>query len=158
MKIKFAVTCALIVLFLASPPICAGLGVSGGIIEKNVDPGETFVHDMTISSDHVGPPMEIVVDVLGLSQSLDGENMELNEEEDTGPYPSCAFMKVIPSNFHLEPGEIENIIVEGKIPKDAKPGGRYAMIDIHSLPVGDGTVGIVVAIEVQVRLAISGRY
>jgi hypothetical protein len=156
MKIKFAISCAMIALFLLSPLICAGLGVSGAIIEKDVKPGETFVHDMTVCSDHSGPPMDIAVDVMGLNQSLEGDNMELDENEDIGPYSACAFMKVNPSKFHLEPGEIQSVIVEGKIPEDAKPGGRYAMINIHSLPVGNGTVGIVVAIEVPVRLVISG--
>lgn len=156
MKIKAIFTYALIFLFLASTIASAGLGVAGAIIERNIDPGETFVHEMTVSSDHASPPMDLMVDILGLNQSLDGENMELMKEEGTGPYSARAFLKATPESFHLEPGESRKVLVEGSIPADARPGGRYAMINVHSLPIGNGTVGIIVAVEVPVRLTVSG--
>lgn len=156
MKTKVIITCVLIFLFLASAIASAGLGVSGAIIERNVDPGETFVHEMTVSSDSASPPMDLVVDILGLNQSIDGENTELTKEEDTGPYSARALLRATPESFHLEPGESQNVLVEGKIPADASPGGRYAMINVHSLPIGNGTIGIVVAVEVPVRLIVSG--
>lgn len=156
MRIKLKIACALILLFLVSPLASAGLGVSGAIIERTVDPGETFTHEMSISSDSASPPMDLTVDILGMNQTIDGENIELKDDEDVAPYSARAFLKATPTSFHLEPGESQKVIVEGKIPNNSRPGGRYALIDIHSLPIGNGTVGIIVAVEVPVRLTISG--
>ncbi len=146
----------LIFLFLALPIASAGLGVSGAIVDRKVDPGDTFVHDMTVSSDSDSPPMDIVVEILGLNQSIEGENMELKKEENTGPYSAHAFLTASPERFYLAPGESRNVLVEGTIPANATPGGRYALVNIHSLPIGNGTIGIVVAIDIPVRLTIQG--
>ncbi len=157
MRIQLIAAFVLTFLFLTSPLASAGLGVAGAIIEKEVDPGGSFTHDITVSSDSTDVPMDMVIDILGLNQSLDGENMELNGDEDIGPYSARAFLKVSPSAFHLEPGKSQKVLVEGAIPADTKPGGRYALINIHSLPIGNGTIGIVVAVDVPVRLTVSGQ-
>lgn len=156
MKIGSKIAYAMIFLALVSPFASAGLGVSGAIIERKVDPGDAFAHEMIISSDFASPPMDLAVDIMGINQTPDGESVELAESEDAGPFSARTFLKVNPSAFHLEPGQSQNVIVEAKIPQDARPGGRYALINIHSRPIGNGTVGIVVAIEVPVRLTISG--
>ncbi len=156
MRIKSKIAYALIFLFLISPLASAGLGVSGAIIERMVDPGETFAHEMTISSDSASPPMDLTVDILGMNQTIDGENIELKDAEDLSPYSARAFLKATPASFHLEPGESQKVTIEGKIPFNSHPGGRYALINIHSLPIGNRTVGIIVAVEVPVRLTISG--
>lgn len=156
MKIGSKTTIALIFIVLLSPLASAGLGVAGAIIEKNVDPGEAFAHEMTVSSDISSPPMDMMVDIMGMNQTIEGESIELNESEDTGPSSARNFLKANPTRFHLEPGQSQGVIVEGKIPPDASPGGRYALLNIHSHPIGNGTVGIIVAVEVPVRLTISG--
>lgn len=145
-----------LLLFPVLPTATAGLGAAGAIIERNVNPGESFAHEVTVSADNTGDPMDIVVDILGLNQSLEGENIELSENEDSSPYSARTFLKASPSKFHLEPGKSQEVLVEGTIPSNAAPGGRYAMINIHSLPIGNGTIGIVVAIDIPVRLTIPG--
>ncbi len=156
MRVQSKIAYSLIFLFLALPLASAGLGVSGAIIERNADPGETFDHEMTVSSDITSPPMDLTVDILGMNQTIDGDNMDLKEGEDSGPYSARTFLKATPASFHLEPGESQKVTIEGKIPYNARPGGRYALVNIHSLPIGNGTVGIIVAVEVPVRLTISG--
>lgn len=161
MRIESKIVCTLIaytfvLLFLVSSTASAGLGVSGAIIERKVDPGETFTHEMTISSDTASPPMDLAVDILGMNQTSDGEYTELNDSDDIGPYSARTFLKASPESFHLDPGESQKVAIEGKIPFDSHPGGRYALVNIHSLPIGKGTVGIIVAVEVPVRLTITG--
>lgn len=155
-EIALEITYTLVFLILVSSVASAGLGVSGAIIERKVDPGGAFAHEMTVSSDIASPPMDLAVDIMGMNQTIDGESIELNESEDASPFSACQFLNANPSSFHLEPGQSQNVIVEGKIPPDAPPGGRYALINIHSHPIGSGTVGIIVAVEVPVRLTISG--
>ncbi|MFB3766023.1 MAG: hypothetical protein ACE14P_12360 [Methanotrichaceae archaeon] len=156
MRIKSKIMYTLIFLLLGSQLGSSGLGVSGAILERKVDPGEIFSHEMIVSSDSSTPPMDLTIDILGINQTVDGENVELKEGEDIGPYSARTFLKAIPEIFHLEPGESQKVTVEGRIPYDARPGGRYALINIHSLPIGNETIGIIVAVEVPVRLTISG--
>lgn len=156
MRVQSKIAYIFVFLFLVSPLASAGLGVSGAILERTVDPGETFTHEMTISSDSTSPPMDLTVDILGMNQTIDGDNIELKADDDLGPYSARPILKATPGNFHLEPGESQKVVVEGKIPNDSRPGGRYALINVHSLPIGNGTVGIIVALEVPVRLTISG--
>lgn len=156
MRIKSRIAYALIFLFLVSHLATAGLGVAGALIERKVDPGEKFAQDMTVSSDSTSPPMDLSVDILGMNQTIDGENIELKESEDVGQYSARAFLKATPAYFHLEPGESQKVTVDSVIPENSRAEGRYALINIHSLPIGKGTVGIIVAVEVPVRLTISG--
>lgn len=145
-----------LLLFPALPTATAGLGVAGAIIERDIAPGESFTHEVTVSADNTGDPIDIVVDILGLNQSLEGENIELSADEDSNPYSARTFLEASPSKFHLEPGKSQKVPVKGTVPLSATPGGRYALINIHSLPIGNGTIGIVVAIDIPVRLTIRG--
>jgi len=102
------------------------------------------------------PAMDIVVDVTGFGQSLDGSPQELEASQDTSPYSARSFITLDKTSFHLEPGDSQKVVATIKVPEDVDAGGRYALIYICSQPVGEGQVGIVSAIDVPIALTIEG--
>jgi hypothetical protein len=148
--------CMFCVCFFAVSPASAGLGLSGSRLEKTVDPGQHIVHEMIVSTDEADPPFDIEVEVLGYVQGLDGSNDGVEPELDASPYSARSFFKVTPSEFHLEPGEYQKVILEGDIPDDVGDGGIYAFVDFNTLPFGEGQIGVVLSVGVPVRLTIAG--
>lgn len=146
-----------LVFILAVLPASAGLQVSGATFEAEVAPGQPFENQINVSNyDSVGP-MDVIVDVLGYGQSQkDGVIEDLKKELDTSPYTAREFVKVSPEEFHLEPGESQKVIVSGTMPSDVGDGGRYAVLYIHTLPMGNGSIGIALAGDVPVRLTVEG--
>ncbi len=157
-KILFAELAFFLLLFV---PISSGLGVEGVIFEAEAAPGQHVDHEITVSLRDNEAPMDLQVDIQDWGQTLEGSNQEL-EEGDVASYSAKGFLKASPSSFHLEPGESRKVLVEGDIPEDVGPGGRYALISVHSLPLvgadegSEGNVGVAVAINALVRLTISG--
>jgi hypothetical protein len=151
-----SISIAIIVLLLVAGLASAGLAVGGAILEKDIAPGEHLTHVIQVSTRASDLPMDIKVEVMGYGQSLDGTNIELNSSQDNGPYSAKSFLKVSLESFHLEPGEVKQVTLEGDIPSDAKSGGRYALVNIHSLRMGNGTIGVILAVDVPIRLTING--
>ncbi len=157
-KILFAELAFFLLLFV---PISFGLGVEGVIFEAEAAPGQHVDHEITVSLRDNEAPMDLQVDIQDWGQTLEGSNQEL-EEGAVAIYSAKGFLKASPSSFHLEPGESQKVLVEGDIPEDVGPGGRYALISVHSLPTvgedegSEGSVGVAVAINALVRLTISG--
>jgi hypothetical protein len=149
------------ILLLALAPISSGLGVEGVIFDVEAAPGQHVSHEITASLRENEGPMDLQVDVLDWGQSLDGSNHEL-EMGMVACRSAKDFLRASPDRIHLEPGESQKILVEGDVPADVGPGGRYALISVHSLASGDeaegsdGTVGVAVAINALVRLTVSG--
>lgn len=146
----------LVIFFTAADVASAGLRVAGAIVEKGVAPGDHFTQVINVSIRTTDEPMDLLADVIGYSQSINGDNLELNASQDTSPYSARSFLRVLPESFHLAPGESKDVTLEGDIPNDASPGGRYAIVKIQSIPKTNSTVGISVAIDVPVRLTITG--
>jgi len=111
---------------------------------------------MNISTNPGDPPMDLVVDVLGLGQSLQQSNTGLLPEKDTSPYSARTFITVSPQKFHLEPGASQEVKATIAVPQDAGMGGRYAMITIHNAPTGSGSTLIVTAISVPMVITLTG--
>ena len=147
---------ALGLLLLANDFASAGLAVGNAILEKEIAPGGNISHLMTVSTRESDPSMDIKVDVMGYGQSLDGTNIGLNASRDTGTYTARPFLKASPDSFHLDPGKSQKVMLKGDIPSDVGSGGRYALINIHSLPMGNKSVDVVLAVEVPIRLTING--
>lgn len=155
MKIKAVMLISISILFAANPAL-AGLTVSGSYFDAEVAPGQHIEHNMNISTDPGDRAIDLQVDVLGFGRNLQGQNVELKPEEDLGPYTARPFLKVSPRNFTLSPGAYQKVLLEGDVPSDVGEGGRFALVYIHSNATGSGNVGVVVAIEVPVRLTIAG--
>lgn len=142
-------------ILLAIGTASASLDVSGAIFEATVSPGQHINHTMIVNTEASDQPMDFVVEVMGFGRSLDGATAEIKSDQDTSPYSARPFLRVSPSSFHLEPAGIKEIVLEGVVPSDVGEGGRYALVNIRSLPMGKGTVGVAVAVDVPVRLTIA---
>ena len=142
-------------LILTGAPALAGLRVSGARLLADVAPGETITHTMIISIGESDAATDILVDVTGFGQSLDGSPQELDAAEDTSPYSARTFITLDKTSFHLDPGDSQVVTATIKVPEDVGAGGRYALIYIRTQPVGEGQVGIVSAIDVPILLTIS---
>ena len=143
---------------LAAAPVSAnpGLRVSGAILVTDVSPGDMFTHKMIVGTKDEDQPMDILVDVGAVRQSLDGGYQLLQASEDTGTYSARQFITLDKSSFHLEPGDSQDVIASIHIPEDVGAGGRYAVINVHSQPTGQGQIGIVSAINIPIYLTIKG--
>jgi hypothetical protein len=141
---------------LSATPVSAnpGLRVSGAILVADVSPGDMLTHKMTVGTKDEDQPMDILVDVGAVRQSLDGGYQLLQASEDTGPYSARQFITLDKSSFHLEPGDSQDVIATIYIPEDVGAGGRYAVINIHNQPTGQGQIGIVTAIYVLIYLTV----
>lgn len=145
----------LVSILLAIGTASAGLGISGAIFEANVAPGQHIIHEMLVNIDATDQPMDFLVNVMGFGRTLDGASAEISSELDSSPYTARPFLNVYPSSFHLEPGSSKDVVLEGTIPLDVGEGGRYALVNIRSLPIGNGNIGMAVAIDIPVRLTIA---
>ncbi|HOO52742.1 MAG TPA: hypothetical protein PLX30_00735 [Methanothrix sp.] len=134
----------------------AGFGVSGAILKAEVLPGEEIRHQMVVMIADDGSPLELVAEVVGFGQTLDGEPVRLESEDDTSPHSARDFLRVSPERFKVKTGSSESLLLNGEIPRDGWAGGRYALIEIRSLPPGYGPFGIAFAIYVPIFLTISG--
>lgn len=152
MLISLAVGVCLLTVGLGS----AGLGVSGAKVVEDISPGGSISHVMKVQTRATDQPMDLLVDIFGYGQKPDGSIITLNASEDTSPYSARTFLNVSPSRFHLNPGDSQEVKLEGNIRKDVGAGGRYALVKIHSLPVGNGTITVSAGIIVPVMLTISG--
>lgn len=149
-----------IILLLILAQASSGLGVEGVIFEAEAAPGQHISHEITVSLRENEDPMDLQVEILDWGQSPYGSNQEL-EADAIACYSAKDFMRASPNSIHLGPGDSQKILVEGDVPEDVEPGGRYALVSIHSMPpdAGDegteGMVGVAVAINALVRLTIS---
>jgi len=134
----------------------AGFGVSGAILKAEALPGEEIRHQMVVTVAEEGSPLELAAEVVGFGQALDGGPFRLEPEDDAGPHSAREFLRASPERFHIEPGSSEGLLLEGEIPSDVGAGGRYALVEIRTLPVGDGPLGIAFAVYVPIYLTISG--
>lgn len=154
-RIAYALSIALLVL-LAAEPASAGFGVSGAILRAEVLPGESISHAMTVRIAENETPLDFVAEVAGFGQTLSGGYLLLGPETDTSPYSARDFLRVSRESFSIEPGSSVELLLEGEIPPDVGAGGRYVLVEIRSLPAGDGPAGVAFAIDVPVFLTING--
>jgi hypothetical protein len=138
-------------------PANAGLTVSGGKYLGEIAPGTTYIHTITIKTDTTDTPIDVMVDLMGFGQGADLSYLEIPPAEDTGQYSARSFISIDPFSFTLKPGEAKMVKVKMAVPSDIGAGGRYAMINIHTNPVGTGTVSIASAFGVPVMVTIKGQ-
>jgi hypothetical protein len=147
---------SLLTLFAFSTPTAlGGLGVTGAIIEMAVNPGEHISQNILVHTGPTDAPVEIIAAVMGYGQSPSGGSTELSPGNDKSPYTARNFLNATPATFHLDPGQEKAVTLEGDIPQDVGAGGRYAIVNLHTKPTGNGTVGISLAINIPVRLTIA---
>ena len=144
------------IVFASAASAAPGLSVEGALVNIAISPGQTYIHEMTITNS-AGNSLDISVEARGFGQTTDGSNIELTSEADSSPYSARQYITQIDNtSFHLEPGGSAVINATIQVPLDISSGTRYAIIYIHSLPTGEGNVGYIVAADVPVILTTPG--
>ncbi|MDD1730902.1 MAG: hypothetical protein CG440_511 [Methanosaeta sp. NSM2] len=155
-NMRLALAIAPVLLFLC--PLSGGVHVTGVILNASVDPGDSILHEITIKADESDPATDYRADVLGFGIRPDGANWEIDPDLDTSPYSAVPFLKVSPKNFSLQPEATQKLILEGEVPSDIKDGGRYALVNIRSMP-SDGSksrdIGVVMAFDIPILLTLT---
>jgi len=130
---------AMTVLALLPSPTLAdpGLRVTNPKLETDVSPGEVISHTMSVGIRETDAPMDIAVEV-----------------RDSGEYSAADFIAIDNPSFHLEPGDSQDVTATITVPSDVGDGGRYAIIGIKQKPPPGEGIGIMVAVDVPVRLTI----
>jgi len=143
---------------LVAPPVFAnpGFTVTSAIVVADVSPGQTLTHVMTLSIAATDPATDVQIQVMGVTQSSDGNLQPLDASQDTGNYSARSFVTVDKSTVHLEPGVPQDVTATIQVPQDVGDGGRYAIIHIATQPTGGGGVTFVTAVNVPIYLTISG--
>jgi len=143
-------------LFLALSTTSSSLTFSGAILEQEVSPGEEIFHTITVSLSGDETSMEAVGGIYGYGMGLDGTRIPQEDTDKMKPYSATGFLKLTPEMALIEEGAPAKFVLEGRIPEDVGSGGRYALVEIHTPPQGDGQIGIALATIAPIRLTISG--
>jgi len=152
-------------LILVILPCCQAVMVSGVVFDAEADPGEHVSHEILVSSRQEENATDLTVELYDWNQTLDGGNIIDEDGSIKTPYSAKDFLSVTPKSIHLEPGGTEKILVEGGIPTDAAPGGRYAIVSIKGAPTpapsdeGDGQssrVSVIIAYNVLIMIKVRG--
>jgi len=143
---------------LSAVPVSAssGLTVNNALILANVNPGQVLTQKITVNIDSADPAADVIVQVTGVAQTLNGSYVLLDASQDTGPYSARQFVSIDKNSFHVEPGGSQDIIATVQIPQNVGAGGRYAMINIVTAPVTGAGVSMREAVNVPVYLTIKG--
>ena len=144
----------IVFLILSSLPATA-IKVGGSVYSGTIASGSSVVHTMNVSTNPGDPPMDLMVDVLGLAQNPELSSFGISPEKDTNPYSARTFITVSPKTFHLEPGGSQVVTATITVPQNVGDGGRYAMLTIRNAPIGSGKTLIVTAISVPVIVTIT---
>jgi len=146
-------------IFLAFSVIApvSGLRVDNSILQSNVTPGEHIRHEMRVMLSENESAIDAQAEIMGMGTTINGDNIvPLNGEDDRSSFSARDFFEVSPASFTLEPGKPISVILEGDVPGDVGPGGRYAMVYFHTAPQGNETIGFTTAIIVPIYLTING--
>jgi hypothetical protein len=134
----------------------SALTFTGALIEREVSPGDVISHQITLSLSGNETSMEAVGGVYGYGMGLDGARIHREDTEEMKPYSAVGFLKLTPERAQVEEGAPAVFLLEGRVPEDVGSGGRYALVEIHTPPQGEGQVGIALATIAPIRLTIAG--
>ncbi|WP_292368852.1 hypothetical protein [Methanoregula sp. UBA64] len=150
MKIGFLI---LAMLFFSVPvPAMSGTGTK---YVGSIAPGGTDTFRMSFG---IGPnedPSDISVQVMGFGQSMDTGFVPVDPANDTNPYSARTFISLDNTTIHLKPGMTQQVTATITLPKNVGPGGRYAIIYVHSIPAAGGQATIATAVVIPVLITVS---
>jgi hypothetical protein len=132
----------------------SGLTVTGSTLVKDVIPGQKITHliQLEIGSDDSSTEMTIVVTPIG--QSIDGIFTSSEAASVGSQYLATSFISLDKNSVRVEPGSKSEVIATVSIPSNIGDGGKYALINIKTKPTGEGSVGIVKAVNIPVFLTV----
>jgi hypothetical protein len=135
-------------------PVVAGLRMSGGLVVSDVEPGSDIEYKIIMRLSENESATNLTVKLAGMGQGEDGAIYA--EDEDTSPYSAVDFLEVSPASLYLEPDMPQEITLKGHIPEDVGEGGRYALVNARTPPMGEGNIGVALAFNAPILLTISG--
>lgn len=142
------------VLLCISP--VSGLGVTGSKFMEMVPPGSEKVHTMMLSIEGTSEPLDVQAEVLGFRNGPDGAYLGVSPAEDTSPYSARTLVTLDRSLIRIMPGKPEALRATIAVPENAGPGGRYAIIYIHSDVQRTKSFGFISAVAVPVMVTVGG--
>lgn len=148
----------IIIIFAGAISPVAGLKVTGVILQGTGAPGDHVSFDMDVGIGKNDTPINLTLDILDWQQGLTGENLAVDSHP--SPYSAKDMLTVTPKSFHLEPNGTQHIVVDANIPKDAEPGGRYAMISVHRAAekvLSTGSINTELAVNTLVLITVSAQ-
>jgi hypothetical protein len=124
---------------------------------ESLPPGGTASFPITLGLGSSENPSDFSVDVMGFGQRTDTGFDPIDPAKDANPYSARTFISIDKPTFHLEPGTSQKVTATITIPKNVGPGGRYALIYIHTLSAGQSGQAIFqTGLMVPVLITISG--
>ena len=147
---------SLLLVSLIIPPSMAALNLIGSKYMDEIAPGQTVAFPMTLSVAATDSPADIEFSVLGFGNGPDGRYLGLDPSSDASRYTARPFVTLDKTSVHLDPGSKQVVTAAISVPSNAGAGGRYAIINIHTKPVGGGAVALVTAINVPVMITLKG--
>jgi hypothetical protein len=114
-------------------PVSA-LNVSISQYDGNVPAGGTVNFAVQAGNSWTDEPVDLLVDVMGISQKPDLQYAAVEPIKDTYMYSARKFTSVPVNSLHVDRGENKQIILSFQLPSDVGNGGRYAMVVLHTLP------------------------
>ena len=154
--ISLALIIALIATVLSSFRVAAatGITVSGAILVTEVTPGEILTHKITVTLGMNESPVDLIIQTGGIGQAINGTYILLDESNDNSLFSAREYISLDKYSLHLTPGISQDVIATVRVPDDIKAGGRYALINMQTLPTGSGNIGIVSAVNIPVYLTV----
>ena len=150
MKIIAATFVGLAAVALLISPALAQLRVSPGSMDMLVPEGQHALPSVTVTNDS-DKPMDFEVKLAGYGQGTSGSTEVL--EPDTNPFSAVSYISFTPTEFSLEPGEVQEIALTVSIPQ-AIDGGRYAVVLVIATPRGSEAITTISRMGILVRLTI----
>jgi hypothetical protein len=142
--------------FLTISPAIATLNIVGSKFMGDVAPGQTVSFPMTLSVASTDSAADLELSVLGFANGPDGRYLGLDPAQDTSQYTARPWITLDKTAVHIAPGQQQIITATITVPSNAGAGGRYALINIHTKPLGGGAVALVTAINVPVMVTLKG--
>jgi hypothetical protein len=152
-SVKRSISVVIILLFLCTAPSWA-IGVTGSKYMGSISPGGNDTYVMTISIGAGEPATDLIANVAGFGQTLNGVYIPLTAENDANPYSARSFITLDNSTVHLEPGTQQSVTATISLPQNVGAGGRYAIISIRSVP--NANTNYETAVVVPVFITVTG--
>jgi hypothetical protein len=154
LSIKITISAVIIISLLICTAPAGAIGVLGAKYTGSISPGGTDTHVVTIDIGTAEQATDITAEVAGFGQAPSGLYVPLDPANDVSPYSARSFITLDNSTVHLDPGTEKTIKATIMLPQNTGPGGRYAIIYIHSIP-GKGT-SLTTAVVVPVFITVAG--
>jgi hypothetical protein len=143
---KKSILIVLFFCFLLIGSVSAGITVTGSKFIDDVIPNIPTVHQMTISTSPSDPETTVIIDIVGFGQASDQSYIQLNKSVD--------FITLDKHQVVIPPNGSALVNATILLPSGTL-GGKYAMVYIHTTPVGSGSTGFVSAVLVPMLITSS---